>query len=192
MARLFVAINLPTDVRAALFDCAEPFRTELGRTVAWTPAEKLHVTVQFIGPRPDGDVVAVEAALRRTLAGAAPTRIDVVGAGAFPSIRRPRVLWLGVAPNPALDALYHLVTRATSTLGVESERRGFHPHVTLGRVRPGRAVDGARFAMLAGQVTCSGSVPVRSVDLMESAPGPTGARHVLRAAVPLTAPSEER
>jgi 2'-5' RNA ligase len=192
MMRLFVAINLPGDVRAALFDCAAPLRAEFASRVAWTPAEKLHVTVQFIGPRPREDAVAIETALRQALAGASVTRIDVAGAGVFPSAARPRVLWFGVAPNSALDALYHLVAGATSVLGVEAEARPFHPHVTLGRVRSGRSIDGARFVAMAARAECVASVAVRSIDLMESASGPAGARYVLQAAVPLTARSEER
>jgi 2'-5' RNA ligase len=99
---------------------------------------------------------------------------------------------LGVASNSALAALYHLVTSATSALGFETEARPFHPHVTLGRVRPGRPLDGARFATVAEHAACSASVLVQSIDLMESAPGPAGARYVLQAAVPLTARPEER
>jgi 2'-5' RNA ligase len=58
------------------------------------------------------------------------------GGGAFPSARRGRVVWLGtVEGGEAVVALAGAVAAALAPLGYEAEARGFHPHLTLARLR---------------------------------------------------------
>src|SRR5687768_17816273 len=95
MPRLFVALPLADEVVGSIAtfvrDVAEP-----GDGVKWAPSENLHVTLKFLGELPGGKVDDLLAALRRAVADVAPFRFSVGGLGAFPDLRRPRVLWVGI------------------------------------------------------------------------------------------------
>lgn len=189
--RLFVALNLPDAVREALHAAAAPLRSAFSMGVAWTPVEKLHVTVQFIGDADEATRDVIRGGLAAIASVLAAPPLEMGGIGAFPSMGRPRVLWCGVAPNPPLAALYHEVTRATRTAGIATEARPYRPHVTFGRVRARGAIASARLAEVASQVGWRGTAHARSVDLMESRLDPRGSRYRLLDAFPLATPFME-
>ena len=185
--RLFIAINLPPDLRQRLWKVAEPLRTA-GYPVRWVAPEGLHLTLKFLGDvKPDreaelaaGVVAAVQGARRFTL--------PVAGFGAFPSLSHPRVVWAGCQPVPPLELLQHRVEQAMERLGFPLEGRAFHPHLTLGRAQ--RDARASAFRDLEDRITAlafDGEVAVESVDLMESQLARDGARYTRRHAAALAA-----
>ncbi len=133
--RLFVAIELPADVRDGLSRlCADV------PGARWVEPEQMHLTLRFIG-EVDG-LVQREVAAALECVRAQPFTLSLAGVGHFPPRGVPRVLWAGVERSDALAALHERVERALVRAGVEPERRRFAPHVTLARLRgtPTRAV----------------------------------------------------
>ena len=124
------------------------------------------------------------AALDAAVGAARPFEIGLGGVGAFPSLARPRVVWLGAERHPALELLANDVETALRPFGFEAELRPFQPHITLGRARQGaKPAAFGKLEALAARVSYEASVPVRSVDLMESELRPEGAvYHVLHQA----------
>lgn len=183
--RLFVAINLPAEVRRAIVDATAPMR-QAAPKVSWVTEERLHLTVEFLGDQPEDAVVPLGAALAREAARHAPVTLALRGLGAFPNLRAPRIVWLGVAPDPKLELLQHDLARACGELGYERDARAFRPHITLGRARtPLRAAAARALATAARAVTWSATVEARSVDIMESRLLPSGARYGVVTAIPL-------
>jgi RNA 2',3'-cyclic 3'-phosphodiesterase len=179
--RLFVAINLPDEVRQQLYDAAAPLRASAPH-VSWVPASKLHLTVKFLGDQPAQMVDATESALRAIAARHRPFDLELGGVGAFPNLKTPNVVWAGVSPEPRLELLHHDVELAFQQLGCGLEGRPFRPHITLGRVRYGGGRDEAR-AVARGVrlVQFHAHAHVRTLDVMESALLPGGAQYqVLR------------
>lgn len=176
--RLFLALNLPGDVRGALHEATAPLRGAVPRGVSWVRPEGLHLTLKFLGDVDDARVATIAAALRGVAAAHAAVRLVVAGVGAFPSLARPRVVWAGVEATPRLELLQHDVEAACAALGFEVEGRAFRPHVTLGRVRPGSSVEALRaLAAAASTATPCADVVVPTLDLMASTLMPGGARH---------------
>jgi RNA 2',3'-cyclic 3'-phosphodiesterase len=133
--RLFVAVELPADVRQAIGRLIEPFRTLEG--FRWTPLENLHLTLAFLGwVRPDPQVIDD---IHRRLAGAAadlvPIEVRIGGAGGFPERGRVRVLWVGF-DDPAGE-LADLANAVRVALGdrFPPDERPFRPHVTVARAK---------------------------------------------------------
>jgi 2'-5' RNA ligase len=176
--RLFVAINPPGPVRDRIgADTAELRRLD---GVRWVDPAALHITLAFIGASDEERADRVAATLRRVAAGHAPFEVELSGVGAFPSLRRPRVVWAGIAPSPELARLHAEVAAALEELGIEREGRRFSAHITLGRTRRGSRVDARGLERLAERATIRGSWRVDSVELMESRLRPTGAVYEVR------------
>jgi 2'-5' RNA ligase len=133
--RLFVGLEVPPEVRAAVEAAFDPWRAALP-TATWVPPENLHVTVRFLGRvRPElvDDVAAATGAASATV-GPFATRLN--GVGAFPSPARARVLWAGLDDRPGRMAGLALALDAAFAPGFRPEVRAFHPHLTVGRCDP--------------------------------------------------------
>jgi 2'-5' RNA ligase len=144
-ARLFVALDLPEDVRAAL---AEWGRRELTarRELRVVAPESLHVTLCFLGHRPEAEIPLLAGVVERE---AAPVPgLAIAGVRWLPSPSRARVLAVELSdPAEACAALQRQVGGALADAGVwEFERRRFLPHVTAARVRQGLRPGRARVA----------------------------------------------
>jgi 2'-5' RNA ligase len=176
--RLFVAINPPEAVRERIGAGTAELRRLDG--VRWVDPDALHITLKFIDALAEGRADEVAASLRRVAAGHAPFDVELSGVGAFPSLRRPRVVWVGIGPIPKLARLHREIEAALEELGIEREERGFSAHITLGRVRRGSAVDARRLESFARRAVIGGSWRVESVELMESCLRPTGAVYEVR------------
>jgi 2'-5' RNA ligase len=183
--RLFFALNLPSELREVLHAHVAPLREVAARAVGWLPPAGLHLTLKFLGDVEEARVPAIVDALRTVAGRHAPARIVIGGVGAFPTMARPRVLWLGVDASPRLELLQHDIEATCGALGFEVEGRAFRPHVTLGRVRPGAEAGALRALAIAAQ-HCSPSADVvaATLDLMHSTLLPGGARHDALARLP--------
>lgn len=128
MLRLFVALDLPADVRQRL--------AGLGGGVPgarWTEPEAMHLTLRFIGEVPEDQAAEIDVALAGVTAPAFGLVLD--GVGVFGSGRNARVLWAGVERNEALAHLQAKVESALVRAGLPAEERRFSPHVTLARLK---------------------------------------------------------
>jgi len=130
--RLFVALDLPEDVRRGLHDLMGSLKKACPNA-RWVHPESMHITLKFIGHVPDEKREAIEQALLRIVA-AEPVDIAFRGLGFFPNERRPKVLWCGVQASPNLAALAADIENALEPAGVERESRAYVPHLTLARI----------------------------------------------------------
>ncbi|MCL4369081.1 MAG: RNA 2',3'-cyclic phosphodiesterase [Actinobacteria bacterium] len=151
--RTFVAIELPGEVRQVLAELRAGLEQqarelgvarELAQTARWVRPEGTHLTLKFLGWVPEvsvGDsprraqLGEIEAGVRRACAGVRAFQLGLAGVGAFPSLRRARVLWVGLRGDlPALAEVKDKLEQELSPLGYPTEDRQFHPHLTLARL----------------------------------------------------------
>ena len=134
--RAFLAIELPHDIRDRIEEIKERLRPAL-KGIRWTRAEGMHLTVQFFGDIFPEDVDRISAVVTRNTRDSAPMELSLDAPGAFPSLRRPRVLWIGVGGETArLAALQGVIERDLEReCGLPGEKRPFKAHLTLGRAR---------------------------------------------------------
>ena len=183
--RLFVALNLPEPERRAIRAATEHLRAS-GLPVRWTPEEGLHVTLKFLGEVPPEAVEDVETAVTDAAAGSGAIFLELGGLGAFPTLRHPRVVWLGASGVEGLSSLHRAADEHLAARGFEPEARPFHPHVTLGRVKKhARTEDTAGLAGLAETVPYASRVGIDTVDVMRSHLSSGGARYEVLARCPL-------
>jgi 2'-5' RNA ligase len=176
--RLFVALDLPSEVRQRIADeVVEPLRGTL-RGVRWVQTDVLHVTLAFLGERSAREAEEARVAVRALAEGRSAARITLQGLGVFPERERPRVIWLGVRdPAPVRD-LHRAFERSRARLGVPAEGRAYHPHVTLGRVPAGAEADVREaLAPALAAVRFEAEVTLDAVQLMQSELTPAGPRY---------------
>lgn len=177
--RLFIALNLPEDVRQEIHRASSPLR-ENELPVRWLEPDTYHLTLKFLGEVRQEKVPKIEEVMHRVAEATAAFHLEVGGFGAFPTIRRPRVLWIGVEPTPALRCLKQDLEWGLTDHGFERETRAFHPHITLGRVEGDQGAGAFRgLDELAAALDYRGTFDVDEVDLMRSHLSRTGSRYSL-------------
>jgi 2'-5' RNA ligase len=185
--RLFIAVNLPEDVRVRIYAATQGLR-QAATGVRWTLHEQFHITVKFLGEVAEDKVPALEAGLAHAVRALRPFEVDLAGIGAFPNLRRPRVYWLGITQATDLHVLQAHVESEIEPLGFPREARPFHPHVTLGRVGAEVSTEQLRAAeRAAASIEYQNKVRVNSVELMVSRMSPKGARYEALRSQPLRA-----
>ena len=134
--RLFVALDLPEEVRAAM-------RRRLGKLRAllpqsrWVDPDQAHLTLVFLGHHPESMVAQLGGAFTEVFARYPRMPLRLHSGGTFPPGRPARVAWAGVKAPPELPTLQHDVADAAAALlDWEPEKRPFHAHVTLARCNP--------------------------------------------------------
>lgn len=183
--RLFLAINLPVDVRREVAIATEPLR-EILPQASWVSELRLHLTLKFFGERPEEEVQALRGAMAAAAGRHRELMLDLGGVGAFPNFRKARVVWFGVEQSPRLELLHHDVELAYGELGFEVEGRPFRPHLTLARVKERLDEQQAKeLSRAAKRVEYRTNVVIRSVDLMCSELGPAGSSYTMLASAPL-------
>ncbi len=135
MVRSFLAIDLSHEVREVL---ASHLRREWRRLpcrIKWVAPENLHVTLKFLAEVPEHGINLIRQALSARLEAAPPMDLTLSGPGAFPVAAKARVLWVGLKESRELLDLHSAIDTALEPLGFERERKPFHPHITVGRIR---------------------------------------------------------
>ena len=190
--RLFVAINLKDEERRKLHKAAAPLR-DSGMPVRWVAPSALHMTLKFLGEVRPQNVDAVMRAVAAVASKAVPHDIRLAGFGAFPTIRRPDVIWAGAEAKPELRSLKHDLEWELAALGFERELRAFQPHITLGRAK--KESEAGQFRdledLIAG-IRYKGKVQIRQVDLMSSRLTASGARYEILGSVPVGVPEKRK
>lgn len=173
MFRLFVAIDLPLEIKTSLL--------ALGGGVPgarWMTMEQLHLTLKYIGEVDGGvfrDVVDALAEVETE-----PFDVTLKGVGHFPPRRDPEVLWVGVARNERLVQLRNRVESALARAGVARETRKFAPHVAIARLRDPHIQRVAGF-MSGNSLFACPPFPVTEFALFSSVLASEGAQHQIEA-----------
>ena len=176
--RAFIAVEIPHEIRQAIHEQATvALKRTIGPLVRWVPPENLHLTLKFLGDISPASVDMLTQMLRAEADAARPFEMHVGGLGSFPSLRRARVLYIGIQAGAGLEALNHGIESACVRLGYEAEERPFSPHLTLGRVRQEVSpADGQKIrAALEGlRIDSLGTARVDSAHLFKSDLKPSG------------------
>lgn len=136
--RTFVALRVGADIRRRLHREATRLQ-DAEAALRPIHEQDLHITLQFLGGTSDQETWQVSQALARVAAEHPPIEVEYAGLGAFPVPERARVVWAGVREladsTGRLERLVEALGQALGELGFPPERRRFHPHVTLCRLR---------------------------------------------------------
>lgn len=188
LLRSFIAIEIPLEIQKNIYKETSNFRREIDGLVRWVSAENIHLSLKFLGDVSPSNVEFLIQMLRNEADNVDGFSIHLTGLGSFPSLKRPRVLYIGIHAPAGMEALHRGIESASRRLGYESEERPFAPHLTLGRVRQNiTAVEQQKIRrwIEATQVDVLGTVRVDSVHLYKSELKPSGSVYTRLYSAPL-------
>ncbi len=136
--RAFLALDLPEDVTCFLGNISNRLKQSRA-DVRWVNPTSIHLTLKFLGNIIGAQIPDIETALRPIFSSQSPLQIEISDIGAFPNLRQPRVVWVGVSDTSGrLVKMVSLIEDAFDRLGFQRESRSFNPHLTLGRTKSNR------------------------------------------------------
>jgi 2'-5' RNA ligase len=188
--RSFIAIDLPKQIQDSLDQISQELQNRrVTKAVRWVPAKNIHLTLKFLGEVSSNNLEILMKILYSEVSRHRCFDIQIGGLGAFPSIRRPRVIWIGVEAPPALLSLQHSIEAEAIRLGYTAEERAFSAHLTLGRVSHNASPEEVRQIgevladMKVGQL---GTASVDKIRLFRSDLEPGGAVYTPLNTIPLS------
>jgi len=188
--RAFIAIEMSTEIRRRLDQVSDELKQRLKDIpVRWVPVENIHLTLKFLGDVSVANLEVLKKILQSEIAGHHPFEMSVGELGAFPSNRRPRVIWVKVEAPAELEAVQRGIETESTRLGYAREERAFSPHLTLGRVsRNASSRDIRRISEVLDtyKVGFLGAARVQAVHLFRSDLKPGGAVYTCLFTVPLS------
>ena len=177
LLRAFIAIEIPGEIKKQIAGQTDELRRLVGHSVRWVTPENIHLTLKFLGDISSANIGFLAQTLKTEVGQFLPFEICAESLGAFPNLRRPRVIWIGLNAPPELQRLQHHLEIATARLGYASDDKAFSPHLTIGRIRDQLAhgeVQALRDALENIKVGPLGKFPVKSVHLFQSELKPGG------------------
>ena len=175
MIRSFIAIDFPEETRKALEDIQKELK-QCGAGVRWVKPSSIHLTLKFLGNIHPTQVEDIALAVPQEVRDEPPITLRAAGLGAFPSRRKPRVIWIGMEGEvQRLTRIQARVENALEPLGFVREKRPFRPHLTIGRVKDRRKLQALIDAMAELKIPEFDSFDVTEIILYKSDLRPTGA-----------------
>jgi 2'-5' RNA ligase len=191
--RLFVACELPGEVREALATVQRLLQEQGAEGLRWVRPEGIHLTLKFLGDVPARRLKAIEEALARAVREPFRLSVRLGRLGSFGGSTGLRVVWVGLEGEvEALARLAARVEAALEPMGFPRERRPFAAHLTLGRVREGASPQDRRRLFDLARSLEPPPLPgatLETVSLMQSTLEPGGARYQCLARFPTASPS---
>ncbi len=179
--RTFIAVDLPENVKEAIGQVSEQLQDILSETsVRWVNPEKIHLTLKFLGDVSRENISIIQKILESEASKRQGMEIGIGGIGAFPKIRHPRVIWIGVEAPSELFDLRRGIESGVARLGYNYDKYDFKPHLTLGRIsRKASAQDVRRVgkALHDSAVGFIGVARISAVHLYRSDLQPEGAKY---------------
>ncbi len=134
--RLFIAIEIPYKILKGLEE-VKNYLSGPNLRIRWVRLENIHLTLKFLGEVDEAMVKDIDMAMERLGESHVPFELAVRGMGCFPQVKRPRIVWAGIETDVdgVLSSIHQGLETGLEDFGFIREKRAFHPHLTLGRIK---------------------------------------------------------
>jgi RNA 2',3'-cyclic 3'-phosphodiesterase len=138
--RVFIAIDTPLDIKIRMVHIQSEFK-KTDANVKWESTDKFHVTIKFLGEVKETMLNEISDTIQKVCTQFSPFRLRYESIGCFPNLKNPSVIWIGCSDiSQNLSKFKLFLDAELQKFGFETEKRGFHPHITLGRVKSSRGI----------------------------------------------------
>jgi len=172
--RVFIAIEIDSEIKNKLSEYLSKLK-RTGADVKWVSPENIHLTLKFIGHIEKDAVLNLNKIVNDAVVGIEPFSISIGNIGAFPSLKKPRVVFVCVQErgNRLLD-IYEKLDKGVEQLGIKKESKKYVGHITLGRVKSQKDISKLKNALNSETECCFGREMVTSISLIQGRLTPTG------------------
>jgi 2'-5' RNA ligase len=175
--RTFIAIDLDREIKERLTSLIQEL-DKVSKKIKWVRKEGMHLTLKFLGEIEEKKIPEVESILKDISSTSPPFLLSLKGTGTFPRGRKtPRVLWVGIEESQGLKDLQSKLEEELEKRGFPREKREFHPHLTLGRVRRHSYLGGILSSLENNKEYDFGEMEVKKISFFQSVLKPTGAEY---------------
>jgi RNA 2',3'-cyclic 3'-phosphodiesterase len=184
--RAFLAIDPPPDVIRKINDIQGILRKNIQGPISWVRPEGIHLTLKFFGDVTQNDVNAISEVIATHATGARTFNLEVKGLGVFPSLRRPRVVWIGISGEVAqLTILQQVIDQRLAACGIPREERPFRAHLTVARIKSPQGLSGLDNCLAGNASASAGIFAATGLTLFKSNLTPKGAVYTVLGHFPL-------
>jgi len=177
MIRSFIAIVLPEEVKKALAGLVQELKPIFPK-ISWVKPENMHLTLKFLGNIQEQQIGQIKQVMSKSCTGISPFSLQGHALGVFPTVNRARVIWSGLSGDITwLEKLYLNLEAGLAQIGFSKEKRPFHPHLTLGRIKIGAKPKLILEALHQHQTFSTPSFTVKEIVLFKSELNPKGAKY---------------
>jgi len=175
--RVFIAINLEEIIKNELNSFIQKLR-KFPVDVRWAHSKGMHLTLKFLGEIKEDQIPEIKKLLEKIVTQQKTFTLNVSGIGWFPPGNRfPRILWAGCQESETLLELQNRIEIELKKLDFPREKRKYHPHLTLGRVRTNKNIEKIVEELIRLKNENFGSMNVKKVTFFQSILKPTGAEY---------------
>ncbi|HDP98128.1 MAG TPA: RNA 2',3'-cyclic phosphodiesterase [bacterium] len=183
--RTFIAVEIPPGIKTKVAELQSELK-QYGDKVNWVKPRGLHLTLKFLGATEESLLDKIISQLNAATTGTSPFQIKLEGLGAFPNLKRPRVLWCGVTDGASgLSILASSIDRRLNTLGFAEENRPYSAHLTICRIKRWQGLEELLEQVEKNQDFVAGAFMVSEIQLIKSELTSQGAIHTPIQKVPL-------
>ena len=183
--RLFIAIELPEDIKDEIVEIEEELRTFW--SAKWVERDNIHLTLKFLGEIEDGRIEEVKRIVSETSQMNYRLSLNLENIGGFPNLKKPRIIWIGVreVEKRVVNIMENLEEKFIK-FGIEPERKKKTPHITIGRIKGylGKYSE-KESKVIDGLIYKSRIFRVESISVIKSVLTPKGAIHTVIKQYPL-------
>ncbi len=176
MIRTFLAVDIPKEIKDSMEKIQYRLRNSLKEgMIRWTKPNSVHLTIKFFGSISDRDIEHITGLLKDSVKGFKPFELTAEKVGVFPNARQPRVLWLGITGGDnSFMTLQKQIDDDLHGIGFPREERPFRPHLTLGRTKAHRGIEGLSGVLEEFKDYRAGTFPAAGLTLYRSDLRPEG------------------
>jgi 2'-5' RNA ligase len=178
MSKKRIFAGIPVRIPAGYSTLLNSWRIKYAHEkIKWVPSKNLHITLFFYGDSSNENITRISEELKNTIERVAAFELNIAGMGFFPSIHRPRVVYVASELNPSLIELNNACKNVASALEYDVPDMQYVPHITLARINYLHQNSAFKDAIKAASRSMKFQLSVDEVILYESVLEPTGAKY---------------
>lgn len=171
MSRIFIGISLPNEIKEKIENIKKTFRQSM-INAKWVEKENMHITLKFLGEIPEEKVANIAKIIAKTSKFFKPIILEIEGIGAFPNMKKPSVLWIGISKgNEEIIKYQNLLETNLVDLGFPKDTKSYHSHITIARIKNHKNVD--KLTTMIKEIKL-GQMTFDKVDIIKSTLTPQG------------------
>ena len=177
--RTFIAIDFDDEIKDTISSLIQKWDTG-DRNIRWVKNQGMHLTLKFLGEVSEDKTTEVKSVLANIAKDYPSFRLSLKGMGSFPpGTRHPRVIWIGIEMNEPLQNIQTRLENELHKIRFPKEKRKFHPHLTLGRVKGTQNLGTVMESLDQHKEAHFGRMTVNTITFFKSTLKPTGAEYTI-------------